>query len=90
MENKIECFIFPETFQDLRGEIKNKDNGKWRAIGEGLEGGKGCNKEENSSKEEVVNLVGCKRGSSKQRLQNSTVINKMPTTSCPSEILTKM
>ena len=38
MENKIECFIFPELFQDLRGEIKNKDNGKWRAIGEGLGG----------------------------------------------------
>lgn len=41
MENKIECFIFPELFQDLRGEIKNKDNGKWRAIEEGLGGGGG-------------------------------------------------
>lgn len=68
MENKIECFIFPELFQDLRGEIKNKDNGKWRAIEEGLGGGRETNKEENSSKEEAVNLVGCKRGSSKQRV----------------------
>lgn len=67
MENKIECFIFPEMFQDLRGEIKNKDNGKWRAIGEGL-GGREANKEENSSKETAVNFFGCKRGSSKQRV----------------------
>lgn len=67
MENKIECFIFPELFQDLRGEIKNKDNGKWRAMGEGL-GGRESNKEENSSKEEAVNLFGCKRGSRKQRV----------------------
>lgn len=40
MENKIECFIFPELFQDLRGEIKKKDNGKMKSHG-GRAGGKG-------------------------------------------------
>lgn len=67
MENKIECFIFPELFQDLRGEIKKKDNGKWRAMGDGL-GGRESNKEENINKEEAVNLFGCKRDSRKQRI----------------------
>lgn len=70
MENKIECFIFPDLFQDLKGEIKNKDNGKWRAVGEGL-GGREANKEENSSKEEVINLVCCKKRL-KQTKRNKT------------------
>jgi len=36
-------------------------------MGEGL-GGRESNKEENSNKEEAVNLVGCKKDSRKQRI----------------------